>query len=115
MAMMLQSAATISAIFGFVNLLFSIFSATARIEDNEHTNQILYAFFAAGCVNMMGAYTRRDREEGYLGAAFTVSLAISSVFNWITALRIGLARRRFRVEERMRFEGRIYHAVVRKA
>ncbi|KAJ7146078.1 hypothetical protein C8R44DRAFT_756517, partial [Mycena epipterygia] len=74
--MAFDSAAIISVIFGFMNLLI-------ENNDSAHTSQIICAFFTTGCINMLGAYLRRNREEGYVGIAFTTSLVISSLFNWI--------------------------------
>jgi hypothetical protein len=48
---------------------------------------------------MMGAYLRRNRDEGYFDVACTAGLAISSLFNWITAFRVGFARRRLRMDQ----------------
>ncbi|KAJ6630124.1 hypothetical protein B0H10DRAFT_1111886 [Mycena sp. CBHHK59/15] len=85
--MISTSIVIITGLSGLFNLCLSIFYTLARIDSNEHDAQIGYAFFTTGSVNMTCAYLRRNRDDGLIGGAFTISLVISSLFNFATAFR----------------------------
>ncbi|KAF7300264.1 hypothetical protein MKEN_01350500 [Mycena kentingensis (nom. inval.)] len=93
MTLPLDSYDLVWAILGFLNLSFSLFSATAAVKSRTEREYdlLLGCIILTGLTNLVSAYIRHNTltsDDSWFAWGYTITLVIDSLLNLATAARV---------------------------